>query len=523
MKKTASKKRPNLDKTLIEAGLLCRKRLHLDVNDPLEPQLSATRRTLSQVGLQLVEIAQSVFPKGIAIGGATAAAAADETAQLLEQGTPVLFGATFIGDGIEVVSDILVRHKDGAIDLYEVKSGTKVKQRYLVDLALQAHVLAAAGHELRAAFLLNLNSKYVHKEDADYPPMQLLRSTDVTAKVQKQLPHLRKRLVGLRDAVTDKKTLDFRMGSFCVQPMRCPRQATCSKGATDVPVYGLPELSREQEAALVTDGTAAMNEVDPERPGLTFAQRRAIECVRTGEPIIEPFIAEELQRCKFPLHFLAIATTTDPLPRFDGQRPWRRVPYAWAATTLYDDGRIESATFAHAERSDPRLAFATGLGQHVGNGGTVLCWNADSIEGLRSLLEDLPAAKVAVRAVIGRSQVDLMQLFEAGVFHPDLFRRASAGQQDLMATAKALLGDDSGRKLAVRDEDSLRELLDKAWAPRVRATTREKIAGEIRDSLTWQSQQLLALFRKFGGGVEKKREGVVRKAGPAKALPKLPE
>ena len=67
------------------------------------------------------------------------------------------------------------------IDLFEVKSGTKVNPRYVADLALQAHVLAACGHKLRAAYLLTVNPKYVHKEGADYPPMQLLRSADVTA------------------------------------------------------------------------------------------------------------------------------------------------------------------------------------------------------------------------------------------------------------------------------------------------------------------------------------------------------
>jgi hypothetical protein len=65
--------------------------------------------------------------------------------------------------------------------------------------------------------------------------------------------------------------------------------------------------------------------------------------VQQNTRIVEPFVREELRQCSKPLHFLAIASITDPLPRFDGQRPWRRIPYAWAANTVHADGRLEQA------------------------------------------------------------------------------------------------------------------------------------------------------------------------------------
>ena len=492
LKKPASESPFALDKHLVEAGLLCKKRLYLDANAPADVELSASRRAMAEVGKQLVTIAQSVFPKGISIQGDSIEEAAAATARHLAEEAPVLFGATFLAEGIEVVADILVRHKDGDIDLYEVKSGTKVKQRYLIDLALQAHVVAAAGHELRAAFLLNLNPKYEHKEGTDFPPMQLLRSTDVTAKVAKQLPHLRARLDGLRAAASDASVLELPMGTYCIEPMRCQHYATCSKKAPKLPAYELPDLNREQELSLRKDGTLDITDVDPKRAGLTFAQRRMVEAIQGGKLIVEPFVREELRQCQYPLHFVAIAAMTEALPRFDGQRPWRRVPYAWAVHTLHEDGRVESASFAHCERSDPRHEFAISLGQRLGTSGTVLCWNSDRVNSLKSLLEDLPSTKGPIRAVISRAQADLMQLFEAGVFHP-----AIRNHRDLATTAEALLDDDSGTKAAMRNEDDLRALLEKAWTPRVRTATRAKIATQITAGLSWQSDRLLALFRKF--------------------------
>ena len=207
LKKQASPKPPrNLDKHLFESGQQCQKRLWLDYHEPADDEQPSTRRAMSVVGQQLLTLARSVFPKGVTIEGKTTTKAAEETKTQLAAGTPVLFGATFVSDGVEVQSDILVLHKDGQVDLYEVKSGTKIKHRYVNDLALQVHVVEACGHRVRAVFLLHLNPKYAHKEGIDFPPMQLLRSADVTTKVRKQGSLLQRRLAQFRACLDDPKT-----------------------------------------------------------------------------------------------------------------------------------------------------------------------------------------------------------------------------------------------------------------------------------------------------------------------------
>ncbi|MCR9248165.1 MAG: DUF2779 domain-containing protein [bacterium] len=508
----------NLDKPLVEAGIQCRKRLWLDFHRPAATELSPTRKALSATGARLLELARSAFPMGAAVEEETIAAAAERTRELIAEDKPVLFGATFQADGAEVVCDIVVRHKDGAVDVYEVKSGTKITQRYLNDLALQVHVLEASGLKLRAAFLLHQNSQYVHQEGADYPPMQLLRSADVTAKVQKQVPHVAARLASFRRQCESETPPDQAMGSFCTTPTPCPHFAECSKDGAEHPAYELPELTRQQEHALRADSLTELTAIDPARKGLTFSQRRTIESVKAGEVLIEEFVRDELRQSAFPIHFLALATVTDALPRFTGQRPWRQTPYAFAVNTLHEDGRVESTAMAHADRTDPRAAVMTALGRHVEVGGTIACWDADQIEDLRPLLEDLPDQKGPVRAVISRSLLDLMQLFDAGIFHPKL-----RGHRDLAATVAALLGDNSGKKLAITCEDDLRALLDKASAPRVRSTTKQKIATQIEDAMNWRSERLMALFCKFADVDARSAKGEdtasKKPSGPAKSLP----
>lgn len=493
MKKRTSPKAPrNLDKLLFEAGQQCHKRLWLDFHEPTDTDPGPLRQAMSAAGDQLRTLARTAFPKGIAIEAKDATAAAEETRKHLAAGAPVLFDATFVADGVEARCDVLVLHKDNLCDLFEIKSGTKVKHRYVNDLALQAHVLACCGLQLRAAYLLHVNPKYVHKEGTEYPPMQLLRSGDVTAKVQKQIEPVKRRLQQYRQALADDAVLQLPMGTFCSNPFPCPHLARCSKEAPPLPLRELPELTRQQEIDLHKEGIEELSGLDAKREGLTFRQRRTLACVQQNAPIIEPFVREELRQCSKPLHFLAIASVTDPLPRFEGQRPWRLVPYAWSAHTVHADGRLETATFVHVERTDPRPQFATTLAKHLEVGGTIVVWDDDPLEELRTLLDDLPAAKAATRALVGHPHLDLMQLFDSGVFHPQVRTHA-----DLRKSVAALLGDTSGEQLEVFGEDAVAGALQKAAAPRIRSTTRDKIAADVLAALTWSSEQIMKLFNAY--------------------------
>lgn len=494
MKKSSAPKPPRLlDKHLFEAGQQCLKRLWFDSHEPTEVEPSPTRQAMSAVGDQLRALARSVFPKGVLVSEATPQAAAEATKRLLAEGTAVLFDATFVADGVEARSDILVQHKDGSLDVYEIKSGTRINPRYVNDLALQTVVIAASGMRVRAAFLLHLNPKYVHKEGAEFPPMQLLRSADVTAKVERHVASVRRRLQQFHQVQAATEPLQLPMGTYCTTPFPCPYFGRCAAEAPAQPLRLLPELTRQLETELHKEGIEDLTSIDAARPGLTFRQRRFLTCLREGKPIVEPFVREELRQCQRPLHFLAIAYLPEPLPRFDGQRAWRQIPFGWAATTLHEDGRLESASFAHVDRTDPRAEFATTLAKHLEVGGTVICWDDEGLSGLRHLLDDLPDAKNAVRAIMGRPHLDMMHLLEAGVFHPEL-----PDNRSLVTSAAALLEDASGKDLPIPDEDALREALAKAGAPRVRSTTKEKIAGELTATLKWQSEHLLSLYQRFG-------------------------
>jgi len=514
-----------LGKALFEAGLQCPKRLFLDARgEAAGTDLSENRRVLAEAGRKLTEIAGSAFGKTTRIEGKSSEESDKATRALLavENSMAVVLGATFVHDGMVAQCDILLRQKDGKLDLFEVKSGTSLKPRYIFDLALQVHVVESAGFTVRAAHVLHVNSRYAHAGGEEYPAHSLFKSIDVTERVRARVGKAANRVKSLRTMVQDESSLQLPMGTYCTVPFPCPYMGLCAKESPEFPLRLLPELSRAQENLLHQEGIDDLRNVDPLRPGLSFRQRRTLQCIAKNEPLAEPFLREELRHLQWPLHFLSVHCTTEVLPQYPGQRPWRQMPYAYALTTLHEAGRIERHALVHPERTDPREAFANHLAKALAPGGSIILWGDARLTALRAMLEDLPDAKTPVRAVLARPLFDLSKLFEVGLFHPDLLQERS-----LLSTASVLLGDTKGSALEVHDAEGLLAATHKMTAPRIRGATREKLAAEIKAWLEWQTESMLELYRKHLSEPQPEAPKPAAKVaasslGPRKKLPKEP-
>jgi len=502
-------------KSLYEAGQQCLKRLYLDHHSPVEEPPSDSRRAMSEAGQRLLQLARSAFPRGVEVGGKTVAQSATRTEELLaNEASVVLFGAVFVAEGCEVATDILVRQKDGQLDLYEVKSGTKVKSRYLADLALQVLTIERAGHKVRAAFVLHLDKKYKHPGGDDYVAAKLLRSADVTERVRRLVPRVAETVRSYVQQLRDDSVLQLPTGSFCTQPFPCPHLPACSAQEPEFPLRKLPDLTPSFENHMHEEGTVDLLQIDPKLPGLTFRQRRSLQSLHAKTLHVEKFVCEELLQVEAPLHFLSLIGITEALPRFEGQKPWQPTPYAWAAETVFDSGRIERTSFAHADKGDPRPEFVRSLANLL-QGGMIVCWCSDSLASIRLLLDSLPAEKQAVRAILARSHLDMRRLLESGLYHPRLL-----ADRSLATIAEVVIGDIEFATLAIRDSDAAFAALQKASAPRVRQATKEKLAADLKAWAEWEARTLRVVYRQLAGQGAEPEQGPARVAAGKPAAPR---
>ena len=157
---------PSLSKSRYLSGDQCHLRLWYDSYERhLAPPPDDTLQAVFDTGHQVGELACERHPGGHSIGHdyRHAREALEETRQVLRAGTaPALFEPAFRHEGVLVRVDILERLPGGGWRLGEVKSTTRLKDVFVLDVAVQLWVLRGAGLDVREVEVITLNRDYVY-------------------------------------------------------------------------------------------------------------------------------------------------------------------------------------------------------------------------------------------------------------------------------------------------------------------------------------------------------------------------
>lgn len=478
-----------LTKTLFAAGQQCAKRLYLDSRQVEDGDVPPERRPQAEAGAAIAGLARTAFPGGRTIASTDFDQAVIETTAALADGKQtVLFDAAFRHQQLEVRTDILIRSKLG-VELFEVKSGVKVKPRHVRDVAFQVHVLEACGMTVRAATVLHLNGQYRHAGD-DYPVQELFKHVDVTAKVRSLMPKIVEQIRRFAEVVDDDASLELPTGTFCFRPLTCHHLSRCVAEGPAHPLIELPELSRQLEFELHQKGIEALTQIDPKEPGLTPAQRRALRALHENRLIVDQVVIDELLDLEPPLHFVECFAALHVLPRLPGGRPWHRVPFGWSETRLHEDGSVSEHGFIADGKIDPREAVVQTLAENLAGAGTIVCYGHHLEEQLRALLDEIPEQKPQVRALLNKPILEFDQLLRAGVDHPEL-----RGHYDLESVAAALVQRHRPTDLEYESSAAAEQALDRLLNTRTRSATRDKIRAQIAALGQWRATSMLAIYR----------------------------
>ena len=202
----AYKHSPLLTKSKYISGVDCQAYLWLLMNDPSKiPEPNSEVKHRMEQGTLVGELATKLYPDGIKVltdfkDNLT------QTQELLSKRKP-LFEAGFKystkeGD-IYARIDILLPVGKDEWDIIEVKSGTKVKDINLDDVAFQKYVCEKCGLKIRKSFLCHINNKYVKNGEIEIK--ELFDVEDVCEGVDKKSVYVRNKIKELFDVIKLKK------------------------------------------------------------------------------------------------------------------------------------------------------------------------------------------------------------------------------------------------------------------------------------------------------------------------------
>ncbi len=410
--------RPALSKSKFIAGMQCARRLWLG---SFAPELASTPdgalEDLLALGTAIGERARLVFPGGVLVDEKSHAEAVARTRALLEDPTvPAIFEAAFDYDGVRVRVDVLERLPDGTWRIREVKSGTRVKDTHLDDVAIQLYVVSGCGLRVGSAMLMHVDNTYV-RGDGEIDWRLFFKERDVTITIAARLAAIPALVKDMHATLALAAAPAVEPSTHCFHPYECPFWEHCTKDKPADWVLHLPRLREKLLHALRDGGIERITDIPDDFP-LRAIQVRIRDVLQTGREFVSPDLGRALEPLERPTCYLDFETMNPAIPPYAGGRPYEQIPFQWSLHRVDGFGTLSHRDFLADGTSDPRRAVAESLLAALADtDAPIVVYSPFEARVLGALAVQCPDLAGALHAVRARLH-DLLPVVSAHVYHP---------------------------------------------------------------------------------------------------------
>ncbi len=432
----------NLSKSKYLSGLQCEKRLWLEINDPDKAsEAPEYQKRLFEQGKEVGITARSYFGEGYLINTDRSKIynCVGETQNAIARGKSIIFEGTFFHDNTFVMANIIKKNKDESWDIIEVKSAISIKDEYIPDLAVQKYVLEGSGLKINGTWIMYINRKCV------YPDLSnLFVIKDVSDRVEEKIHEVSGNITTFKDVIKFENEPKILIGPHCNSPYACPFKEYCWQNVGNRTVFNIPKLDYNKKIELRERGIILLEQLPNDYP-LTDVQRKYINWIFNGQTEIDHVgIRKKLSKLEYPLHFLDFETDSSAIPRFNGTRPFDKIPFQYSCYIMYKNRDIEHFEYIHLDQTDPRLPLLESLVKNIKQKGSVVVYYAPfEREVLTSLAKSFPEHSLQLTSITNRLW-DQFDIFKRYYKHPD-FRNSNS----LKSVLPVLIPELSYKELAV--------------------------------------------------------------------------
>ena len=422
-----------LSKSRYTAFCQCPKNLWLKMYKPDEATVDTGVEARFESGNEVGDLAMGLFGPFVEVtvkredGSLDLAAMVEKTKEEMERGTDVICEASFTFEKNYCAVDILRKTKSGWA-IYEVKSssfpefdGQEAKlEKYAPDIAYQKWVLEQCGINVTDTYLVCLNSDYVRQGELNL--QQLFVTIDMKELVDNEYLKVPARVSQALKLLASEEEPDLDLSEHCMKPYGCAFLDYCKRQhgvPQDEPtIFDLYRMNFSKKLEHYHAGRILFEDVREE--ALSDKQQMQVECtLNKTEHIDVDGIREFLDSLSYPLYFLDFETLQQPVPQYNGQRPYQQITFQYSLHIK----RSADAPYEHREflapndGSDPRRHLAEQLCKDIPMNVCTLAYNkgfeCGRIKELASLYPDLAVHLLNIRDHIQ----DLLTPFQSGYYY----------------------------------------------------------------------------------------------------------
>lgn len=301
--------------------------------------------------------------------------------------------------------DIVQKTNDKELSIVEVKSSTKLKDKYLQDIAFQKVVLEACGFKVTNAHIMLVNKEYTLGQEID-PKTYFYKENviDLVAKMEALVPE---NLSQIKNILKIKEGVEYPQGSHCHQSFSCSFLATCGQAKNLDSIDNLRNLHYKKKEIFnelkITKLSQVTNDV---LFNLTETQQLQVLCARKPETLhfehskIKSFISNLV----YPFHFLDFESLLTAIPYYKGMKPHTFITYQ-ASIHLREkqNTKLVHSNFLEKEKVNPHLGLISFLKKSIKPTGSIIVYHKQFEQArLEDLKKEFPSDAPLIDSWISR-------------------------------------------------------------------------------------------------------------------------
>lgn len=366
-----------------------------------------------------------------------------QTEELMPKKPNVITEASFDYDHNFCSVDVLKNDVDG-VEIYEVKSSTKVKDIYLDDAAYQYYVLSNLGYNVKKVCIVYVNKEYVKGElPVEDELGQYFNIEDVTDialskqdEIQSNIDEINRFMEQYGEDNEPPTCLELK----CFNPYDCDFWQYCTQDLPKPNVFDVAGMWKSKKFEKYNEGKVSFEDLLYEDLNPKYIEQVDFE-VNDKEPKInKAAIARTLNSLEYPLYFIDYETYNQPIPEVEGTKPYQQLPFQYSLHVIEEEGApIEHKEFlAEVDDEDFIRTFAESMISNLPEDGSVIVYNKSFESSVNRKIGELYPEYADEMARINGNIVDFMVPFK----DRNYYSKEMQGSYSIKYVLPALYPDD---------------------------------------------------------------------------------
>ena len=365
----------------------------------------------------------------------------EKTNELLKNKPNIITEASFNYNNNFCSVDILKNDVDG-VEIYEVKSSTKIHDTFLDDVSYQYYVLDSLGLNVKKACLIYINNTdYIRGEELELDKLFKIEDlTDIAISKKAEIETNIKEFNKFMEEHNKDNEPNIDIGIKCTEPYMCDFWKYCTRNLPKTNVFDIGGMHKTKKFEKYYEGKISFEDLQFEDLNQKYLEQINFELNNLKPKIDKEAIEEILDSLKYPLYFLDYETYQTAIPEIVGTKAYQQLPFQYSLHIIKEEGApVEHREFL-AEIDDKNFIrhFAESLIKDIPENGSVIIYNK-SFEPARNreIARMYPDLKDELER-INSNIVDFMVPFKQRKY----YMKEMHGSASIKAVLPALYPDD---------------------------------------------------------------------------------